>query len=875
MDTVYKSDIVPDYLRKATLRNREGVLDAPPPWPYQSLFPLLSSRVRIDADVVRKIIELAKTGPIVYAMKYPSLYDLHFLRVRFAQLGLPAPAFVFEMSSGVGSVAKFFKVWTKRVSGMWRERKLLASFDEDVLTQIFSHGGAAVMFLVDEKASHTRFIHPERDPIRRLLDLQSKIGSCISIVPMMILCDRAQRASSRPAWERLLGDPDRPGALRRIHTALRKWMVPELLVGEPVHLLGQFEGCGADKPREELPIDVRKELIASIDVRIRVNRGPEKLSPAEIKERVLQDPRVQQAVCELVAEKGLPEAKVRKKAEAYVDEIANKTSIHMYHLLYITLQRIFSRIFSGIDVKENQFAALKRANMGGTLVFVSCHKSHFDYLLVGVLCFMNNMAIPLMAAGQNLAFWPVGPILRHGAAFFLRRTFKGLRMYGEVFAAYVKALVKDHTNIKFFIEGGRSRTGKLLPPKVGLLGFLLQAIDERAVPDLAFVPTFVGYDRIPEEKSFLKELSGNEKSKETFLDVIQARKILSQCYGRVYLRFHDPISFTEFRKKWKSAIGSASGSVGSRQLLNDFANYLMRGIAKAGVVTPIELAAAGLVCHGKRRVSRTDFLDAVGCLSDALSKQGIDFDDRLADRDSALDNALAGFSARGFVKAEADGNTTDPHGYVIEAKTKGNLEFYKNSLVNTLWHVSLLGVSLAGRGPEASHTSAVIKEDFRFLADLLSKEVILDPLSTIDDAMEESVRLFSECGWLEPDHGCLQARRFAPVECFRGILADLLLVYHAVLVAAENIPAGEINQKDFMKELAKVAAEINTDDANLGAASLPSVTVSNALAKFSDTGILDYNQQRKVLISVNNMEKLRETRQTLARSLRGRIDAPA
>ena len=282
-------------------------------------------------------------------------------------------------------------------------------------------------------------------------------------------------------------------------------MVPELLVGEPVRLLEQFEEFGSDKPWEDLPLEVRKELIKSINVRIRINRGPEKLSPAEIKGIVLQDPRVQKAVCELVADKGLPEAKVLKEAEAYVDEIANKTSIHMYHLLYIALQRIFSRIFSGIDVKENQFATLKRANMDGSLVFVSCHKSHFDYLLVGVQCFMNNMAIPLMAAGQNLAFWPVGPILRHGAAFFLRRTFKGLGMYADVFAAYVKALVKDHTNIKFFIEGGRSRTGKLLPPKVGLLGFLLQAIDEGAVRDLAFVPTFVGYDQIPEEKSFLKE----------------------------------------------------------------------------------------------------------------------------------------------------------------------------------------------------------------------------------------------------------------------------------------------------------------------------------------------------------------------------------
>jgi glycerol-3-phosphate O-acyltransferase len=543
----------------------------------------------------------------------------------------------------------------------------------------------------------------------------------------------------------------------------------------------------------------------------------------------------------------------------------------MYHFLYVTLQRIFPKIFSGIDVKESQFAALKKANLSGPLVFVSCHKSHFDYMLVGVLCFMHNMAIPLMAAGQNLAFWPVGPILRHGAAFFLRRTFKGLRMYGEVFSAYVKVLVKDNTNIKFFIEGGRSRTGKLLPPKVGLLSFLLQAIDERAVPDLAFVPTYIGYDQIPEEKSYLKELSGKEKSKETFFDLFEARKVLSQCYGRVYLRFHEPISFTEFREKWKSAIGSASGVTGGKKLLNDFANYLMRGIAKAGVVTPIELAAAALVCHGKQRVTRTEFLDAAGCFSDALSKEGINFDDRLADRDKALETALAGFSSRGLVEPLVDGITTDPDGYMVAAKTKGNLEYYKNSLINTLWHASLLGAALAGRGAEVSHASQVIKEDFRFLADLLSREVIVDPFLTSDDAMEESVKLFWQCGWLKSCEGDLQASRLAPIEYFRGIMADQLLVYYAVLAAAENLPSGEISQKAFVKDLSRVAEELNVEDEALGAPSLPSVTVSNALGKLAEADILDYDRSRKVLRAVKNMKKLTETRERLAKALTGRI----
>ena len=126
---------------------------------------------------------------------------------------------------------------------------------------------------------------------------------------------------------------------------------------------------------------------------------------------------------------------------------------------------------------------------------MSCHKSHLDYLLVGYLAFVNQMAIPYMAAGKNLSFWPVGPVLRNAGGFFIRRTFKGLGLYPHVFAAYLKVLVKEKVNINFYIEGGRSRTGKLLPPRVGMLAFLLQSVKEGSVKDLTFVPTFVGYDQ--------------------------------------------------------------------------------------------------------------------------------------------------------------------------------------------------------------------------------------------------------------------------------------------------------------------------------------------------------------------------------------------
>ncbi len=309
---------------------------------------------------LNKIRDAARTGPVVYAMKFRSVFDLHFLRMRFAQLKLPVPAFVFETpASATGSLLSSFKVWGARLSGMIHERKWPTSFNEDVLRDILLRGGAAVLFLVDEKTSRRRYVHPEKDPIRILLDLQGRLPGSIAVIPMMILYDRTPRRQIRPFWESFLGNPDKPGPLKRVHTALRKWAVPELLAGEPVYLLGQFEEFGSARSWEDLPFEVRQDLIASINERIRVNRGPEKLSRTETKERVLQDRQVREAVHEMVAEEGLAEEKVRRKAESYVDEIAGDQCVELLNFWVHVLKWAFHRVFSAVDLKESQYRATK------------------------------------------------------------------------------------------------------------------------------------------------------------------------------------------------------------------------------------------------------------------------------------------------------------------------------------------------------------------------------------------------------------------------------------------------------------------------------------------------------------------------------------
>ncbi|MFH0960843.1 MAG: 1-acyl-sn-glycerol-3-phosphate acyltransferase, partial [Pseudomonadota bacterium] len=529
---------VPPFLKSGKFRGIPGLLDREPSRLMKGLVGILSSRVIIDDQAVKLLRELSKSGPVVYALKYPSYYDLQYIRMRLAALGLPLPSFLLGGSASLRNfIFKAARLFKRRADYKSSEKDSNAGSDLDSMLEIFACGGAGVFFLIDEGSTRDRYLTPEHDPISMLIEAQGRIPEPIAIVPVSILYYRRQPRQLTPFWETLLGDPDRPGAIQRMLIWLRKWASPELLVGAPVHLIAEFEEFGSDKAWEDLPFEIRRDLIENINDRIRVNRGPQKLSRMEIKERVLKDPRMQKAVSESATSDKTSEESARKKAEDYVDEIAADQRIQMIHFLYYVLRVLFKRVFERLDVRESDFAELKKSSGNNSLIFVSCHKSHFDYLLVGYVLFTNQMPLPFMAAGKNLSFWPVGYILRRGGGFFIRRSFRGLLLYTRVFSSYVQVLLKEKININFYIEGGRSRTGKFLQPKIGMLGFILDTVFEGDVDDLTFVPTYVGYDLNPEEKSYLQELRGREKQKESFFSFLESRKVLKTKYGAAYVRF--------------------------------------------------------------------------------------------------------------------------------------------------------------------------------------------------------------------------------------------------------------------------------------------------------------------------------------------------
>ena len=160
---------------------------------------------------------------------------------------------------------------------------------------------------------------------------------------------------------------------------------------------------------------------------------------------------------------------------------------------------------------------LKQNAPGHEVVYVPCHRSHMDYLLLSYLLYTKGIVPPHIAAGINLNLPVIGPILRRGGAFFLRRSFRGNALYSAVFTEYVSQLVAGGYSIEYFIEGGRSRTGRLLPPKGGMVAMTVRAFLRQPTRPVLFQPVYIGYEKLLEGDSYLDELIGKPKQKESHL----------------------------------------------------------------------------------------------------------------------------------------------------------------------------------------------------------------------------------------------------------------------------------------------------------------------------------------------------------------------
>ncbi len=699
----------------------------------------LFKKVNLDNNMTDSLKEMHRRGIVVYAVKYRGLLDSLLYHYTLRQRRLPYPKIMFDQNmSLVLPISRLFRIIIFYVSSFVRYGRIPGPYKTGFYKKMLKEKSVSLISLIDPAGFIREFVHSEKDPLSFLIDIQRESDVPVFIVPQLIMFKRTPEKESSNLFDVLFGYRDNPGAIRKIILFFRHYKNTFIDFGEPVNLRSYIQDLPESKSADETAMDIKQDLIARIDRQKRVLLGPVMKSRPQLKEIVLRDKGIN-AFIEKMAdgnEKILKEN--RKKAGEYFDEIAADYSSTYVYFFRLALKWLWRRIFDGIDTVQTDLAELRHWARKGPIVYVPSHKSHVDYLALNYVLYDNNMHIPRIAAGQNLSFWPMGHIFRKSGAFFIRRSFKGAKLYAEVFARYVKSLLEEGYHIQFYIEGGRSRNGKLVLPKLGFLSIILKAYEEGFCRDLIFVPTSIIYDRIIEEKSYLREVGGGTKEKENFRQILRARHFLKKRYGKIYIRFDRPFSLNDYLKEKGTRI---------EQVHHDLASHLVESINNVSVVTPLALVSTAILCNHRKGFYLFELNESIELLGKYIERHKIPISDTLHDPAKAIGETIDLLINWKILDFMEDTFEPDERFYFVEDEKKLELEYYKNSILHFFINHSLVAVSLLACTKEELGIEKLVRE-YQFLKEIFSLEFVFSNDEREKQKLADVMDYFSGIGYL-------------------------------------------------------------------------------------------------------------------------------
>ncbi|OEU44662.1 MAG: hypothetical protein BBJ60_05950 [Desulfobacterales bacterium S7086C20] len=806
----------------------------------------LFSDVYINPTQTAFLKSLSKKGIIVYASKYKSRFEYLFYHIRYKEEGMPFPEIGFEYRILLWQkISRLARIILAHLDHLIRFRAFPNPYESGFFKRQMETGSAAFLSLIDPKGFYHHFVKAKQDPLKYLIEMQRTIDRPIHIVPQWILFSKRPHRPPRSLVDVFFGSKENPGRLRRWTVILRAPQKAFVEISDPVNLKEFLqEPDNLDRGLEPLSFRLRNRLLDHMNRHRQSITGPALKTPVELKELILRDEHFRNFMKQYAESQNKDVSEIYREADGYLDEIAANYSVGFVQTLITIFGWIWKTMFDGVTLDMEGLNRVKRAATKAPLVFVPCHKSHFDYLILNYLLFRNNMPSPHIAAGRNMAFWPMGTLFRKGGAFFLRRTFRGAKLYAAVFARYVHMLIKQGFNIEFFIEGGRSRTGKLVLPKTGLVSILLDAYRKGACPDLMFVPVYIGYDRLLEEGAIFRELEGAEKKQESFWELIRARKVLKRRCGRIYVQFAQPIST-------KALVSGANPSLQDMEqtefqaLGRNLSHRIISAINSISVVTAQALTASAILNYPKPRFSKEELMVNVDTYLRYLHAQKARFSENIGDPRNAVENALAIYCDRKFIGRQRakgqDSIAPDREWYVVWENKRLNLEYYKNNCIH--FFVPAAYTALAILSYDAFQFSAsALHSDYDFLQDFFKYEFAYDVDKTPGYMVRKTLKAFIDDAILMPhrtlpDTYNITAAGFRKLLCFASFLKTYFEAYWVVLKVLQTYNRRDLVKKERLKKIRATGNQLHKQQEIERSEALSQINYENGLTFFNFKGI--------------------------------------
>lgn len=658
-------------------------------------------------------------------------------------------------------------------------------------------GRAAVVALPDRQVAERSELH--RIVVRGLHDRSFDV----QLVPVSIFWGR-NPVKETSLFRILFADSERAGRLRKLLIILAQGRNVLVHLGQPL----DYRSFVSESLQPDTAV---RKLVRVLRIHFRRQRaatlGPPLSHRSQVINSILADPEVRTAIERAARSEDISVEAARARARSHADEIAADYSNIAIGFMLRVLSWLWNRIYDGVDVRHLQ--RLRETAHDASLVYLPSHRSHMDYLLVSYILYTEGIALPQIAAGINLNFWPIGGLLRRCGAFYLRRSFRGDKLYTVVFRAYVDVLIGRGQPLKFYPEGGRSRTGRLLTPKTGLLSMVAGSFLRHADRPVALVPVYIGYDRVMEVNSYFDELRGTRSKKgESVRGLVRSsRRVLGRKYGRAYIAFGEPLrleSFADERqpgwRDWRPTPGEEQRPEWLGGFSEALAETMMVRVNATATLNPAGLVALVLLGSPQKAVAEDEMIHTLDRLLALARTSPYSPDTTVPDGDgvAVLDEAEPITRLIRVPHAWGDVLTVGERQAVL-------LTYTRNNVMHLFALPSLLANGFTHH--ERRRRQDVLRDGAELYPLLASELYLRWPPDEVEAALEAALDGMVECGLLMRVGDGLIRRPAAGTEAFAALMSLARIMRESLerygmtaVLLANNLDSGTVERGAFERQ---------------------------------------------------------------------------
>jgi glycerol-3-phosphate O-acyltransferase len=804
-------------------------------WIYESFF----RHIDVDDRWAEVLTSARKRGVVVYVMRSVSFLDFFCLDYLTKRFGMPLIRFVNDLG-----------LWILEPFGKGRRRlRLRRQIPEDrALHETVRERFSALLFLRrpprfgDARRASQKL---EVDLLKTLVETQRQLDDPILLVPQTFVWSKLPPTKRRSILDLFFGPVEWPGRIRVFFQFLLNSQNALLRTGDPFDLKA-FVETHQDHTDAEIADRVRYALLRIMERERTILLGPSKKTPGRIRDELLRSPRVLKHVEAHARATSRPLPRVLREARRELRRLTAAPDPYVLSVMQLLLEIVWNRIYDGLEVDKAGMARARDAVREGSLVLLPSHKSHIDYLVLSDVLARNGLSPPLIAAGDNLNFFPIGPILRRAGAFFIRRSFSGRRLYSALVDAYIRKLIVEGFTIEFFIEGGRSRTGKLLEPKLGLLSMVIDAALLLPNKKVLFAPVSVSYERIVEERSYVHEAEGGEKKGEGVGRLLRSSRILRSRFGRLYVEIGEILSFDDLLRDAFGGEGEERRELSAgerRTLVQKIAYRVIDQINRVAVVTPSALVASVLLAHRRRGIAHEELVRWCLRLIGPLEQVNARFARSLFDSEKRLREE----TIIEILELFMDGKLVVKHGegpdavYTVADERRIAVEYYKNNILHFFVGRALIAAALTAQS-DSTLRKTDLHDRVQELSRLFKYEFTYRADASFGEIFEETLGQMVSAGEVEIDGHHVRPRAEATdvVMLYANMIYTYFESYRLAFRATSLLEPTPLARKDWIKKTLALgqrmylAGEIELRE------SLSKHRIENAMRALRESELLKY-----------------------------------